>query len=105
MKLDRNLDPVGRGKYAIVKMRAVKPLVEADPECEVAKALRVLLNAGCLEYCNGENDFFVIRLRDRFAGVALRAYSIAAREHDLEYSNEVQRLAEISTEMDTRYPD
>lgn len=55
MKLDRNKNPDGRGKYALINLR--KSTVEWGD--------------------TANDDFFVIKLKDRFAAPALRAYAEA----------------------------
>lgn len=55
MKLDRNNNPTGKGKYALLNMRTNK--VEYGDECQ----------------------FFVIKYKDQFAEAALRAYAHAVR--------------------------
>lgn len=56
MKLDRNANPDGRGKYALINLRT-----------------------NTVEW--GEEPFFVIKYKDVFAAPALRAYAHAIREH------------------------
>lgn len=56
MKLDRNSNPDGRGKYALINLRTNK-----------------------VEW-GDEDQFFVIKYKDRFAEAALRAYAAAVRE-------------------------
>jgi hypothetical protein len=75
MKLDRNINPDGKGKYALIKLRE-KPFVVDFGDTP-------------------DSDFFVIRLKDKYAAPALLAYSLAAREDgDIEWADEVFRLAE-----------
>lgn len=57
MKLDRNVNQDGRGKYALINLRTNK--VEWGGE--------------------GGAQFFVLKYRDKFAAPALRAYVAAAR--------------------------
>lgn len=95
MKLDRN-SPDGRGKYAIINLRklaggGMSPAAVGRAEI----ALEVLQDLGVLEYGppGSDQEFFVIKLRDRFARKALRAYADAARFHDGEYADDVDDLA------------
>lgn len=96
MKLDRNINPDGRGKYALVKLR------ELDPEKftpEVFKAVDMLIDNGIVDLGNTqETEFFVIRLRDKYAAAALDAYSMAAFSNDPEWAAEVQNLAKKAAE-------
>jgi len=93
MKLDRSINPDGRGKYAILKLRRQeKPFT---PECQ--EAAITLRDAGLLEFGNTDDPgFFVIKLKDKYAAVALAAYAMAAYDDDPEYSSEVMKLAKIA---------
>lgn len=96
MKLDRNLNGDGRGKYGLILNRKLA----AIPDTELApiqEALDVLDVAGLLHWgTTAETEFFVIRLRDEHASAALRAYAIAACCHDAEYAEDVLALANRS---------
>lgn len=90
MKLDRNITNPRRGKYALIKLREAKvrrvnSRVTSDNMLEV--------NESAVDFGNYDNDFFVIRLKDKYAGPALRAYANAARLDDPEYAGEVDDLA------------
>jgi hypothetical protein len=96
MKLDRNI-PLGKqtgiGKYALIKMReyggkppdAATHWVSKEPVFVVPKRL---VDFGC-----GESEFFVIRLKDKYAYPALLAYADAAERDDPEYANEIREMA------------
>lgn len=90
MKLDRTINGDGRGKYAILKLRRQsKPISDDLMEC--ANKLRA---AGLLEFNdNPETDFFVIKLKDKYAAPALGAYAAAALSDDPEYAAEIFNLA------------
>jgi hypothetical protein len=96
MKLDRNTNGDGTGKYALVKLRALKDhhrYSEAELR-ELGDALRVLDQAGVLDYGRTpETEFFVIRLRDKCARQALYAYALEADDFDHVYAGEVRDLA------------
>ncbi len=85
MKLDRNINPDGRGKYALINMRRVAELTAetcASPTGEINQALRVLAKFGALTYgfeSEGE-QFFVMKYKDRFTAAGLRGYAKACRE-------------------------
>lgn len=83
MKLDRNINlPDGsrRGKYALVKMRELTKL-EAVNNYSATSAVESLHMRGIVDYGDTiDTDFFVIRLKDRFAAPALRAYRNAVFE-------------------------
>lgn len=92
MKLDRNA-PESRGKYAIVRLRKIAP-----DDYPTHQRLDVLAAGGFVEFAKPgtDDEFFVIKLKDRFAAAALRAYADAARADDPEYANEIDDLARRS---------
>lgn len=75
MKLDRNLNPDGKGKYALINLRTNK------------------IEFGRIDT---EDEFFVIKLRDRNARAALLAYATEIDARDPEFAAEVVQLAERS---------
>jgi hypothetical protein len=89
MKLDRN-GKDGLGKYAVVKLRKIGP---GDDDARAH--LEALITGGFVEVGSvGDIDeFFVIKLKDRFAAPALMAYAEAAAAVDPEYAIEVMELA------------
>ncbi len=99
MKLDRNINPDGRGKYALVLMRRLHGLAEYQTDLKVPKgitnAIRTLENAGLIDWGSEgtPSEFFVIRPKDQYANAALRAYADAARQDDPEWALEVETLA------------
>lgn len=107
MKLDRNTNQDGTGKYALVKIREVNKLKDSGLEATVNTCLIALTAAGVVDYGNTvETDFFVIRLKDKYAAPALIAYAKAAAEDDEEYSKEIHHLADLATLSPcTRRPD
>jgi hypothetical protein len=95
MKLDRNINPDGKGKYALIKLRMV------DEGCEEVTSFGVHVAwhfpDEAIDFGRGGEDFFVIRLKDRFAEAALRAYAQEAREWgDFEYAREIEGLADAA---------
>jgi hypothetical protein len=90
MKLDRN-DGARRGKYAVVRLRDIN----ATADSTAAQHLENLRVGGFVEYGmpGDEDEFFVIKLKDKYAGAALHAYAAAAYGDDREYANEVNELA------------
>jgi hypothetical protein len=114
MKLDRNVNGTGRGKYGLIKQRRLEEITEAYEQAlrdggspgggqgavelseEVARAINTLERAGVLDWgpAGTESEFFVIKLRDEYARDALSAYATAARVDDPEYAAQVYyRLA------------
>lgn len=95
MKLMRNVTPDGQCKYAAVRMDKLAELVSGQQH-EALTALMVLNGLGLLENPRpGEREeFFLIKLKDRNAPVALRAYAARAQERDPEFAREVGELAD-----------
>lgn len=92
MRLDRNTNGNGKGKYALIKLREI-PGNPSTPE-ELAAA--ILANPACVDWGERHSDgeFFLIRLKDRFAPPALHAYSKAAAEGGLDqFSLDVYAMA------------
>jgi len=97
MKLDRNkLGNDGRGKYALIKVREVALFEppEAFATSPVLEAIKTLEDAGVLDWgeVNTEAEFFVIRLKDKYALAALVAYAQAAFTDDPEYAKDIADL-------------
>lgn len=99
MKLDRNENADGSGKYALLKLRRLEEYREQKPfgglVPEIASAIAVLEREGLLDSgtVGTDREFFVIRLRDKYAAVALGAYASAAQRDDPEYAAEITELA------------
>lgn len=100
MKLDRNLNADGRGKYGLILNRELATL---DKTCsnpvkgEILAAIETLERHGIIDWGTTlDTKFFVIRLRDKLAAPALRSYAIAAFDHDPEYAEDVFLLANTS---------
>ena len=91
MKLDRNLTHDGKGKYALVKLRTINLQDRNKVPCD---ALMTLAEWGKIDWGKtGEQDeFFVIKLRDKYAFDALAAYAKAAEEDDPEYAAEIREM-------------
>lgn len=103
MKLDRDINVDGCGKYAVINLRKLNeacghkgPLQRWTPE--VAQALKTLEDVGALEWgCTGDPDeFFLIKLKDENADEALAAYAAKAGRKDQEYGAAVLELAKRS---------
>jgi hypothetical protein len=88
MKLDRTA--TGVNKYAVVRLRKIATATPQD-----AKVFDQLILGGYVDLGNpGDDDeFFVIKLKDRYAPQALFAYAAAARVDDPEYADEIVELA------------
>lgn len=95
MKLDRNLNANGRGKYALVKLRELAN--EDKFNDEVYQAINMLIGLGIIDLGNTTaTEFFVIRLKDKYAFPALAAYALAASKDDPEWALEVLELSRKS---------
>lgn len=103
MKLDRNLNDSGRGKYGLIKNRELRLcLLKAanggdavvEEAAEIVKAVALLERVGIIDWgTTPETEFFVMRLKDSAASAGLRSYASVARNFDPEYANEVTDLA------------
>ncbi len=101
MKLDRNINSDGMGKYALVKLRVLRDIRDhhnGEMPHEISEALSLLESAGAVDIGNvgSESEFMVIKLKDKYARVALVAYSEAALLDDPEYATEIAEMAERS---------
>lgn len=135
MKLDRNTNRGGRGKYALVNIRKLIPTwdkVEAwdgekkrtpsdptDDELAIVFAFRTLLKAGIISLGNETpgDQFFVMKYKDQFTWPALAAYSEAAHEESnrvrdtdqkaslREYALQIQNEAVMARQLGNRIPD
>ena len=85
MKLDHNVNPDGKGKYALINLRTNQ------------------VHWGEL---HSEHEFFVIKLKDKYAAAALFAYARAAGADDPEFAAEVRALAQRAhNHPDSKQPD
>lgn len=91
MKLDRNINADGSGKYALLKLRVMR----ASMTPEIYTAVKVLEDAGILDWGNTvDSEFMLIRLKDENAEAALSAYGISATMRgDPEYGQEIEEMA------------
>ena len=99
MLLDRNHpDNEGHGKYALILVRKLDDCRSGtfgELPKDMEAALKLLTDEGIIDLGMPltESEFFVIRLKDRFAQEALAAYAQAAFEIDPEWSEEVHVLS------------
>jgi len=98
MKLDRNINPNGMGKYALLRIRNIEQFRQGetfgniDPEIE--KALALLEKLGIIDWGDEpQAEFFVIRLKDKYAYDALTAYWQTAQADDPEYAADIAEMA------------
>jgi hypothetical protein len=88
MKLDRNITNPRRGKYALIKLREARGIDRQTLDTAARENLCVTLQPSEIDLGDTEDsDFFVIRLKDKYAYEALRAYGQAAYDdHQEEYA-------------------
>jgi hypothetical protein len=84
MKLDRNTNPDGQGKYALVHLRRLKDLPEGKPGdagLECAAAIKLLKDNGILTLGNEapHEQFFVMKYGDAFTAGGLLGYASGVR--------------------------
>ena len=73
MKLDRDINKNEKGKYALVRLRTIEKGSEAQRLLDRLDELGVL-DCG---YFGQMDEFFVIKLRDKYADAAISAYVLA----------------------------
>lgn len=100
MKLDRNTNK--RGKYAIVNLREIERIggVAHGHNPDIAQALRILETNDLIEYgeVGAENEFFVLKLKDKYAAGTLARYAALAAADDPEYAHDVMQLTKRAGE-------
>lgn len=91
MDLDRNVNQNGKGKYALIKLREIP----GKPQTPEELAAAILENPQCVDWGARQSDseFFLLRLKDKYAERALAAYANAALEDDKEWAMQVRALA------------
>lgn len=123
MKLDRNTNPDGRGKYALIQLRDLHELEYANIELQKETEKRPVSIPSTAIHIGNEGpgeQFFVIKYKDQFAAPALHAYAQAVRlaafslppekadEHEslIEYADEMENEALIAASIqETKLPD
>ena len=113
MKLDRNTNRGGRGKYALVNMRKLIPIIELGSKCGSCvrledradlNAFNRLVSRGIITLGNETpgDQFFVMKYKDKFTADGLRAYAMSvARELKREdlTTKERSELSEFCAQM------
>ena len=102
MQMDRNANLEGKGKYALVRLRNI------TTDDEAHGLLRRLEELGHLDWGlrGAADEFFVIKLKDKFAAPALDAYADAAESDDLTWACQVRGIAVRASERaDKKMPD
>lgn len=123
MKLDRNTNRGGRGKYALVNMRKLLPILDASQgtqeDTDMIEAFQLLVRQRIITLGNETpgDQFFVMKHKDRFTPAGLRGY-IAAIYHQvritpspsvkaslLEYADQLEQDLAAAELVATRIPD
>jgi len=128
MKLDRNTNRGGRGKYALVNMRMMVPLLDRgedhNPENNDVQHLKdqmaihafnLLVERGIITLGNESpsDQFFVMKYKDKFTQHGLRAYASGVRAEAVnyqdqelkEFAEQMFREADLAQELGNRIPD
>ena len=134
MKLDRNTNRGGRGKYALVNMRKLLPILDRDEDNRklpmatdrpIANAFRLLVKQGIISLGNETpgDQFFVMKYKDKFTAAALLAYAEAVKKESdrlrslngdvptdessslYEYRCQMMDEAEAAQDLGNRIPD
>jgi hypothetical protein len=84
MKLDRNENDDGYGKYALLSLRRWNALRAGSGagDAHIERAIKVLSANGLIDWgrVGEEDEFFVVKLRDKYAAAAIRAYTDAVMD-------------------------
>lgn len=99
MRLDRNENPDEHGKYALLKLRRLNDCRKQGAfgalAPKIADAIQILEAIGAIDWGTKgtESEFFAIKLKDKYAGHALRSYAdAAARDGEIEYAADIDEL-------------
>lgn len=88
MKLDRNTNRGGHGKYALVNMRKLIPIIDQNDgsrlivHSDCVQAFNLLVENGYITLGSETpgDQFFVMKYKDKFTAAGLRGYAMAAAE-------------------------
>ena len=91
MKMDRNLNPSGKGKYALINLRKI----DGDPRTAQELAAAILANPGSVEFgaVGSPDEFWIVKLKDENADACLFGYAGKAVRKDPEFAAEVAEMA------------
>lgn len=100
MDMDRNINPDGCGKYAVINLRRLNQLAghvgtfqRWTPEVE--QALKTLEGLGVLEWgrVGDPDEFFLVKLKDPSSKPCLLAYANDIRRNDPQFAAAVDEMA------------
>lgn len=108
MNLDRNENKDGKGKYALILLRQLQP---ANPHDIHALAQQVARKPDCIDLGNrgSDSEFFVLRLKDKYAADALEAYGQAILDDPkappelIPYANQVLAMSVRARDDNNHY--
>lgn len=94
MKLDRNINPDGTGKYALILQRKDPIIGSVDVQQKEGMVDCLCVRKTAVDFgSTPDTEFFVIRMKDKYAAAALKAYAHAAQLDDPEWADEVWAMA------------
>ena len=90
MKLDRNTNSTGKGKYALINLRKIG----GDPRTpeDMTEAIKASPQSIEFGFVGAPDEFWLIKLKDKYAAAALTAYADAAQADDPEYAQQVREM-------------
>lgn len=90
MKMDRNINANGAGKYILINVRKL-PDAPSDVE-SLASLIKAAPHAVETGPVGTSEEFFPIKLKDKHAAAALKAYADSIRFDDPEFASEVDEM-------------
>ena len=94
MRLDRNTNPDGTGKYALIKLRLDPLIASVDVNQKGGPVDCLCVDKRAVDIgSTPDTEFFVIRLKDKYAANALQAYAVSCKAEDPEFSRDIKELA------------
>lgn len=91
MKFDRDINPDGIGKYALINCREMADVIHELRNDGEATIDKFQIDWGSV---GSDSEFFVLRLKDLGAPPALEAYARYYERYDPEWAAECRKLAE-----------
>ncbi len=91
MKLDRNINKDGKGKYALILLRDVENWKTPEELADAIKTNPKIVDYG---FRHHESEFFVIRLKDKHAEAALMAYANSIADEDEQFAGQIVAMAQ-----------
>jgi hypothetical protein len=98
MKMDRNINADGAGKYALINVRKLLTFDDQGTfgglPPALSLALETLDKAGVIQWgaVGTEDEFFLLKMKDRNALPTLAAYADSIEAQDPEFAAEVREM-------------